>query len=145
MGNLHTAWGPSHAAAATWWRSSDRSRFFRSPKRIIFHIYTPVNTPAILMMFNDISYLIFQTVTWLTSFLINPNFQFPYPNSGGFQFFRGSEVDCLNGKGTVSTSTDFGGSVIPEAKDTGRSYKAINIMDARHMAGCCRSLLEDME
>jgi hypothetical protein len=40
-------------------------------------------------------------------------------------------VECLNGKGTISTSPDFGGSVIPEAKDTGRSYKAINIMDAR--------------
>lgn len=50
---------------------------------------------------------------------------------GSFACCAGSSVECLNGKGTMSTSPDFGGSVIPEAKDTGRSYKAINIMDAR--------------
>lgn len=50
---------------------------------------------------------------------------------GAFACCAGSRVECLNGKGTISTSPDFGGSVIPEAKDTGRSYKAINIMDAR--------------
>eukprot|EP00438_Fugacium_kawagutii_P016632 Skav205652 [mRNA] locus=scaffold458:167059:187392:+ [translate_table: standard] len=50
---------------------------------------------------------------------------------GSFQCCSGSKVDCLNGKGTISSATAYGGSVIPASKDTGRSYKAINVMDAR--------------
>jgi len=51
--------------------------------------------------------------------------------TGPFTCCSGSDVECLSGKGVVSSSTEYGSSHIPEAKDTGRSYKAINIMDAR--------------
>lgn len=40
-------------------------------------------------------------------------------------------MECLQGKGTISATAEYGRSVIPAAKDTGRSYKAINLMDAR--------------
>ena len=40
-------------------------------------------------------------------------------------------MECLQGKGTMSATAEYGRSVIPAAKDTGRSYKAINLMDAR--------------
>lgn len=50
---------------------------------------------------------------------------------GSFSCCAGTQVECLQGKGTMSATAEYGRSVIPAAKDTGRSYKAINLMDAR--------------
>ena len=50
---------------------------------------------------------------------------------GTAKHLRGTQVECLQGKGTMSSTAEYGRSIIPAAKDTGRSYKAINLMDAR--------------
>lgn len=58
------------------------------------------------------------------------NGQSPY-RVGSFQCCHGSALDCLHGKGTISSTPNYGTSEIPAAKDHGRSYKALNIIDAK--------------
>lgn len=50
---------------------------------------------------------------------------------GSFACCHGTRLECLNGKGTVSSTASYGNSVIPVTVDHGRAYKSMNILDSQ--------------